>query len=470
MALAQIHVLDPGAVKYGDCILCNVGGKWILVDAAQSSSDRPSTSTVLGEQVAHRPLQEQIASIVGGMHVDLLILTHCHSDHLGCLPELIADHGLTFDWALTADRKLGFGLAADDDLPPPDAMSDAQKLALALREEPLLDASDGEILAFIADAAGEYERYRELDQTLADRLGTQHVIYRGPTEAESPGLDALLAAFADSALRVLGPSQEQLLFCAASLAADAAGVPDAVADADGDLVAAYRALTRVPLADVEADDVDGRNGAAVNSQSIVFALGADNKNFLFTGDMQFARSSLGSDVNEEITELLHQISNSGPFYFAKLSHHGATNGQNEDLMRSWGARRMVISTGSRSGQHPTSATLKALENLRPTFQWARTDINGICSYELSDAGRSKLTVERNALNDTTLPSDRADGPAPLEAAAPAVAARVERTSEDEVEVVVRLPYRRGRVTVTVEVEPGADATTRVSGGPGSPLD
>jgi beta-lactamase superfamily II metal-dependent hydrolase len=468
MPLAQIYVLDPGAVKYGDCILCNVGGKWILVDAGQSTSDRTSASTVLGEAITHRPLQDQIRAIRGSMHVDLLILTHCHSDHLGCLPALLADHDLTFDWALTADRKLGFGLDADEDLPPPDALSDVQKLRLALREEPLLDASDPEILAFIADAAGEYERYRELDETLGQRLGARHVVYRGPSDQESPGLAALQAAFGDAALRILGPSQEQLLFCAASVAADAAAVPDAVADAEGNLADAYRALTRVAAADVEADDVDGRNGAAVNSQSIVFALGADGKNFLFTGDLQFARSSLGGDVDAEIDDLLRAIANNGPYYFAKLSHHGATNGQNEDLMRGWGARRMVISTGSKSGQHPTSATLNALRSLRPTFQWARTDINGVCTYELSSAGRSKLTVERNQLNDTTLPADRADTP-DLEGTLEKAVAAVERSSRDEVEVVVRLPYRRGRVTVTIDVEPGAEPASRVGGGPASPL-
>jgi len=461
MPQAVIHLLDPGAVKYGDSILCNIGEKWILVDGARTTSVRATTSTVQGADIGHAPLQDQIAAKRGGMHVDLLVITHCHSDHVGCLPELIGDHGLTFDWALVADPQLGFGLGVGEDLPDPDTMTDAMRLHLALREEPVRGGTDEEIERFIVDSASEYNAYKALLETISGKIGDRMVAYRGPTETESPGLTALVAAFASAQLRILGPTQDQLLLCSEALDSRATDAADAVADAlrrSDNLVSAYRALIG-PETDAHADDPDGENGNAVNCQSIILSLAAGGKKFLLTGDMQFTRTYLGPDVDGEVAALLAEIKTNGPYHFVKLSHHGATNGQNEALLRSWGAKLLGISTGSRSNQHPTPAIIAALERLKPDgFKWARTDMNGICTYTLSDNGAGSLTKERGVLNDITEPTSRdAEG---IEVAPMATTGPVARSlvSDGYVEVTVRIPNSKTRVSLTIEIDPGSPRT------------
>jgi beta-lactamase superfamily II metal-dependent hydrolase len=456
MAKAVIHVLDPGGVKYGDSILCNVGGKWILIDGARSTSTQATSSTIKGVNVQHKPLQDQIAAKRGSMHVDLLVITHCHSDHVGCLPKLIADHGLTFDWALVADSQLGFGLGIDEDLPPPDQMTDAQKLRMALREEPVRDGTDEEIEQFIADSANEYHDYKDLLTAIRNITGDDRlVIYKGPSDAESPGLNALLAAFASAQLRVLGPSQDQLLLCSDELLGRATDAVDAVADVlsdSGSLVDAYRMLID-RTTDATPDDPDGDNGNAVNCQSIILSLGAGGRKFLLTGDMQFAKTYLGPDADGEVNELVTAVKNNGPYYFVKLSHHGATNGQNEAMMRSWGAKKMVISTGSKSNQHPTKATLDALKRMKVDgFTWARTDMNGLCTYTLNNNGSSSLTKQRGSLNDLTMPDNR-DAVGAEMVAEPETAITQMVSGDGHVEVIVKIPNARTRVAVTIAIEP-----------------
>lgn len=458
MPQAVIHLLDPGAVKYGDSILCNVGQKWILVDGARSTSTRATSSTVLGAQINHRPLQDQIAAKRGGMHVDLLVITHCHSDHVGCLPELIEDHGLTFDWALVADSQLGFGLGVDEDLPDPDAMSDEMKLRLALREEPLRDGTDEEIAQFILDSASEYNAYRTLLESIEGSIGERMVVYKGPSEAESPGLDALLAAFTSAELRVLGPTQDQLLLCSEALTGRATDAEESIGEVlagSNSLVNAYRELLGRE-SDALADDPDGDNGNAVNCQSIILSLGAGGKRFLLTGDMQFTRTYLGPDVDDEMEAMLAAIEADGPYNFVKLSHHGATNGQNEGLLRSWGAKRLAISTGSRSNQHPTPATLDALRRLKPDgFRWIRTDMNGICTYKLSDSGTGSLSKERGFVNDDTEAANRDSAGVEVRPAPVTTTALVTGSASGNVEVTIRIPNQKTRVSFTIEIDPGS---------------
>lgn len=452
-------MLDPGGVKYGDSILCHVGGQWILIDGARSTSATATSSTVLGLNIQHKPLQEQIVLKRGSMHVDLLVITHCHSDHVGCLPALIDSEGLTFDWALVADAQLGFGLGVNEDLPPPDAMSDEMKLKLALREEPLRDGTDEEIAQFISDSASEYQNYKDLLAAIETMVGAQQmVIYKGPTDAESPGLTALLAEFAPAGLRVLGPSQDQLLLCSDALVGRATDATDAVAGAlqdagPGNLVAAYRMLMS-RVTDAVSDDPDGDNGNAVNCQSIVLSLATAGKRFLLTGDMQFTTTYLGPDVDDEMADLRATIQANGPYHFVKLSHHGATNGQNEALMRAWNAKLLAISTGSKSNQHPTKTTIAALKALKPDgFKWVRTDMNGLCTYTLSDSGAGTLTKQRGIFNDVTEPDNRDAVESEAITTSEGVMTRT-MAPDGTVEVIVRIPNERTRVSVTIDIDPG----------------
>ena len=90
---------------------------------------------------------------------------------MGCLPALFQAGKLACEWALVAaDPQLGYGITADGDEPPsPERMSGRDKLWLALREEPLFDATDEQIAAFIEDAAQTCRSLREVRQRTQGR-------------------------------------------------------------------------------------------------------------------------------------------------------------------------------------------------------------------------------------------------------------------------------------------------------------
>ena len=410
MADFTVHVLDVGAHNYGDSLLCIFGTRTILIDGGTPRSGRPSSSVVAGEDVAHRPIQEQMRALLGQatgpVAVDLLIVTHCHSDHMGCLPGLVAAGDLTCTWALLADPQLGYGITGEEDEPPSaDAMSPQDRLWLALREEPLFGASDEVIAAFIEDAASEYEAYVTLVNTLRDRLGARCVLYRGLTEEESPGLKALLTAFKSTGLHIYGPTADLLLACAERLLGRSEDlIADAVEDSPATLVEAYRnAIDRIAAADAE----DSTDGAAVNCQSLVMRVGPAAHRVLLTGDMQFASPAIGTSGTAEVRALADLVKADAPFACVKLSHHGATNGQNKSLLTAWAAKQCIISTGSTSGMHPTGATLTALKSLAAGTQWARVDMNGRCTFSVTGNARA-LAVERLDLNDDTPAAERYD--------------------------------------------------------------
>jgi len=81
----KIELLDVGTEKYGDCLVCELGDRRILIDGAhpgdyKTRGDRPSIPTQLKE----------IFKSAAPYKFDLLVVTHCHSDHIGCLPTLVS--------------------------------------------------------------------------------------------------------------------------------------------------------------------------------------------------------------------------------------------------------------------------------------------------------------------------------------------------------------------------------------------
>ena len=454
-----VHLLDVGAYNYGDSILCRFGGTTVLIDGGTPKSGTASQSVVLGEDIQHSPIQDQARTILGQsgsvLKVDLLVITHCHSDHMGCLPDLVLAGKLSCDWALVADPQLGYGITTDSDEPPvPERMTARDKLWLALREEPLFDASDEQIATFIEDSAQEYQKYVGLVNHLRDALGDQCVVYRGLAEADSPGLEALLEQFSDTGLHVYGPSFELLAGCAERLVGRSEDVmPEDVGDSVEELVQAYRTAVQ-GFADENADA--GEDGAAVNCQSLVMRVGPAGQQVLLTGDMQFASPAVG-DASPLVKALLTTVNADAPFAAVKLSHHGATNGQNQAILTTWGAPLLAISTGSKSTKHPTEPTLIALEAIESSgVTWGRVDMNGRCTFTATQSTMT-MSVERLEVNDKTRPSARTgDAVVEREPPRPPEPPRVsltQRETGDFVEVHVTVPHRRTKVTVTIQVEP-----------------
>src|SRR4051812_14334987 len=95
-----------GEQIYGDCLLCLAGGKSILIDGGHQKD--------FTGQPGYDSIPTQLFCILEGrpFSVDLLVVTHCHTDHTGYLPEMIAAKQLAPKWALVADEDLGLALPA----------------------------------------------------------------------------------------------------------------------------------------------------------------------------------------------------------------------------------------------------------------------------------------------------------------------------------------------------------------------
>lgn len=470
MAKFQVDLLDVGAIEYGDSVLVQAGGLTALIDGGKTASGGQTESVIFGESVRHRPLDQQVSYLLDGKkEVDLVVVTHCHSDHIGCLPKLFEEGRISCKWALVADAQLGYGITADEDLLPDfSAMQPHHKLRLALREEPCLSDDPAEISAFIEDAAREYTDYVDFVKALRLKLGAKCVEYRGLSEADSPGIGALLAAMAPMQLKIYGPTITQLVHCASFLEGRADSgeteIAEALREKSNDLAAAYLSL-RTLAADFDGESDAGANGNAVNNQSLVMSVSDGTHRVLLTGDMQFVKPQLDDDqVKTEMRNLIAAVEADAPFDFVKLSHHGATNGQSLEFLRRLKPGMLGISTGSRSRVHPTKATLDALAKLdtEANVEWARVDINGRCRYFVRN-GKGRLSVRRNDLNDLTLPTDRAGDEAPASPPAtrpgvepaplPKPAVTAGASDGNGFEVVVRLPPAGGKVSLTIEAQP-----------------
>jgi len=165
-----------------------------------------------------------------------------------------------------------------------------------------------------------------------------------------------------------------------------------------------------------------------------------------------------------------------------LPHHGSYNGVDEDVLVDWGTKALGITTGSGDPGHPSSSVLKLLKQVAGEFTWARTDKNGRITVSI-DQGQVNFEVSRGELNDFSANSrDEAAArvrPEPVLGSPPVATAVarggpststpaqsrtvMERREEvtGVVEVTAKIPNRRTRVTITVDIEPeGESGSTR----------
>ena len=474
-ARSIIYLLDPGVAKYGDCILCRFGQTTILIDGSHPGDYNGSEG--------HKSIPEQLEAILGPPPhaIDLLVVTHCHSDHIGCLPAIVKDGLLNVTWALVADPNLGWGRTAQDAFRPDDTWDDARILAAALREESRADEKDNAaLLQFLTDAGGLEDKYRAMLDALAAAM--TNVVYYGRDD-EAP----LVAAFQSVGMTILGPTQEHLFLCAETIAKVGRdlrdGLPDYLSsDASGDLVQTYRNLAATA-------DQPGGTGPALNDQSIVLLFAHRNRKFLLTGDMQFAKPEV-NNLGPHMDALRDVVAAEAPFDLVKIAHHASYNAFDQSVLDEMNATPLyAISTGENSTSHPSRGVLKLLKENRDKFQWARTDHNRLITFNFSGAN-PRVEVERGFLNDwQPNASDEQVAalvpPVPPASPVPVIPAQPMAEITGIVEVLTRVPHTSTRVTLTIDVEPrqargvqvppesrrtGGDQTLRVGGGrPLAPL-
>lgn len=410
---SRIHLLDVGEAQYGDCLLCEVGGERILIDGGHQADFHGSAG--------HPPIPEQIRTLAGTpagqpTALSLLIISHAHADHVGCVPAMV-EHGLiTAEWALLVDPNLAWSPEEGGD-------SAADGLLAALREEPRYDLDSPDSFEDFADGVAQLQgKYRQMIATLKAQ-GTKVVLH-----GTSP-LAKLEKRFASIGLKVLGPTRAHLRACADRIHDTGRDFLRDATDAlsnDGQSFEIYRALRDAWAKEIELSrTTDAREGAdeahtdaarnlgpVINLQSSVFVLDDGTHRFLFSGDAQLEQPEISDPaVDASIRRMFKGIRANAPYDFVKLGHHGSHNAFGDELLSSIGEESQTfgICTGANSRHHPSRRAIDLLTARAPSATWARTDRNGAVTFAFSK-GTLEITKARGRLNDATVPMGGDVGP------------------------------------------------------------
>ncbi|MDR1927649.1 MAG: hypothetical protein LBQ33_03310 [Oscillospiraceae bacterium] len=111
----KIHFLDTGS---GDAILLESNGHFALVDAAEDAKNLHIASDKGYEDYLLRYIKKIAGDENGKVHLDFVLGTHSHSDHIGCFDTVLLDPDITADKAYlrryTAAGKLDYELSWDN--------------------------------------------------------------------------------------------------------------------------------------------------------------------------------------------------------------------------------------------------------------------------------------------------------------------------------------------------------------------
>lgn len=452
----DIYFLDMGVEKYGDCIVIERNGRKILIDGAH-----PGDDTSILRQL------KKIFGTNGPYEFDLLIMTHCHSDHIGALPSLVKAGELRARASLLANPVYRWG---DNDGNAPDHFTDAAVLREALMEEDRSDMEEGELEKFLFDAPRLLPGYLAMIRTLSNQ--GEVILYDGNDEND---YSALEQEFADFGLKLLGPSAAHLRKTQQSLGVSAIddaidGLRDQI-DSPISLTDAYRKLATSLLSDDAGEGLaDATNKGAINNQSIIIKVEADGWSALLAGDMQFAKAEV-TGMNGMMKSLLDTVNDSGPYDMIKLTHHTSYNGTDEEILDKWleQTKLFVHTGGKRDRSHPEESVLEMLKERKSRLKFIRNDRNGILTIGKDEQGKFTFWLDKGNPNNFTVNTE-GDGEAKVEVSenisAVKVAKQVEQgklveerveevvvtDSKEVVEVMTRVSNHSSRVTITIDID------------------
>ncbi len=444
----RYHFLDVGDLKYGECTLVEAGDKRILIDGSHKQDYRG--------QAGHLSVPDQLDAIFGSERphkIDLVVVTHCHADHVGCLPDLIEHRVIEAKLALLTDPQSGFGRSESDDARLSDSMTVSDQLAALLREEDASDLEGAELEAFVDAALTVEERYANFIRGLA-LAGTEVTFWRG--QRPSGAIANLLGQVGAD---LLGPSKNQLVLCAEQISSTNSDAVDATADAGADsiqeVIGLYKSLA--------AQDRTGGRGDAMNCQSITFAFGPSGQRVLLAGDMQFSEPNV-RDADVEVAKMRERVVGAGPYKVFKTTHHTARNGQDSALLDALGNPPIIVHSGGLHDEHhPNPGTLQMLAD-RGEILFARTDRNGRISVDPSLDIDGAITIEKGELNDFTdnrTPDEEVEQAVIPPRIEPAIVERRHATTALAVPQVIIVNLPPGPVDISVG---GVDIVTREPSG------
>jgi beta-lactamase superfamily II metal-dependent hydrolase len=398
------HFLDVGDAKYGECTLVEFGEIRILIDGSHQQD-------FVGQR-GHASIPAQLRSILGPPPHDitLLVVTHCHADHVGCLPELVSHGVVRPRFALLTDPRMGFGRTQDHDALSGDALAPANMLAALLREEDATDLTDEELDRFIEDAITVESRYARFVRDLTYK-GVDVSFHLG-----GPLKKALADALKPTGATLLGPNESQILYCAEQISTTNKEAEDAAAISDkldrGSLAELYRQI--VGTGD---DAIRNPRGNGMNCQSITFAFGPPDARVLLAGDMQFSDPGVrGAD--REVAALRRAVVQAGPYKLFKTTHHTSHNGQDAEFLEEIGDPELIVHSGGlKDESHPYPRLLSMLSQRRG-ITFARTDRNGVITVDPTRDGPAAFRISEGRLNDFT-PNLRPDEELPAKELLPA---------------------------------------------------
>lgn len=453
----SVTLLDVGTKKYGDCILCQFGNVSVLIDGAHTNDDEGSSG--------HYSIPDQLGYLLKAQSppykVTLLIVTHPHEDHIGCLPSLVENDLIRADWALVADPRFRWGQGGGFSVGPTSTQNgNMRTLIAALQEENRSDQSNEELELFFSNVGSLENRYRAMLKTLNQRKPGS-VIRQGVDDPSD-----LIQALESKGVRlnIVGPSREHLKECARLLGQNEDNSFRLMSGMFGfgvqpNIFDTYRKLT----SGTGAFFAHAANKGAINLQSIVTIFEYKNEKVCLGGDFQFSMPEVNSDLlTQSVQDMREEIKSEAPFFYYKLSHHGSYNGFSEDIYNEVsGTKYLGIVGGTNDVDHPDDSVLNILKAHRNDVEWVRTDHNGQSTISL-EGGQANVDITKGRVNDWTA-NTGGGGFALVSGTSSETEIKTARSTYGFVEIHAKVPHVSTRVRLTIEVDPPADAPQVTSG-------